>query len=93
MVGQPYEKPIQLHEWVLLKYAKQGQTIIDTHFGSGSIALAVDKVNNLDKMNQHLTALEIDPYYYQKSINRLPASARVSRVLILLFKSFSFCVE
>ncbi len=67
----PNEKPIQLYEWLLKNYAKKGDKIIDTHFGSGSIALAVDKVNKLDKMDLHLTAIELDEYYYEKSINRI----------------------
>ena len=67
----PNEKPIQLYEWLLKNYAKQGDKIIDTHFGSGSIALAVNKVNNFDKMDLHLTAIELDEYYYEKSINRI----------------------
>jgi len=67
----PNEKPIQLYEWLLKNYAKQGDKIIDTHFGSGSIALAVDKVNKLDKMDLHLTAIEVDEYYYEKSTNRI----------------------
>ena len=67
----PNEKPIQLYEWLLKNYAKQGDKIIDTHFGSGSIALAVDKVNKLDKMDLHLTGIELDEYYYEKSINRI----------------------
>lgn len=67
----PNEKPIQLYEWLLKNYAKQGDKIIDTHFGSGSIALAVDKVNKLDKMDLHLTAIEMDEYYYEKSTNRI----------------------
>lgn len=67
----PNEKPIQLYEWLLKNYAKQGDKIIDTHFGSGSIALAVDKVNKLDKMDLHLTAIELDEYYYEKAISRI----------------------
>lgn len=67
----PNEKPIQLYEWLLRNYAKQGDKIIDTHFGSGSIALAVDKVNKLDKMNLHLTGIEKDTFYYDKAIHRI----------------------
>ncbi|MBF2707766.1 site-specific DNA-methyltransferase [Flavobacterium soyangense] len=67
----PNEKPIQLYEWLLKNYAKEGNKIIDTHFGSGSIALAVNKVNNLDKMDLHLTAIELDEHYYNKSIKRI----------------------
>lgn len=67
----PNEKPIQLYEWLLKNYAKSGDKVIDTHFGSGSIALAVDKVNKLDKMNLHLTAIEKDEFYYNEAINRI----------------------
>jgi site-specific DNA-methyltransferase (adenine-specific) len=35
-----YSKPIKLYQWVLNKYAKQGDKILDTHLGSGSIAIA-----------------------------------------------------
>jgi site-specific DNA-methyltransferase (adenine-specific) len=48
--------------------------ILDTHFGSGSIALAVDKANRLDKMNLHLTACEIDKEYIDKAIKRISES-------------------
>lgn len=34
------QKPIDLYKWLLSKYAKPGQKIIDTHIGSGSIRLA-----------------------------------------------------
>ena len=67
----PTEKPIQLYEWLLKNYANNGDKIIDTHFGSGSIALAVDKVNKLDKMNLHLTGIEKDTFYFDKAINRI----------------------
>lgn len=67
----PNEKPIQLYEWLLKNYAEKGNKILDTHFGSGSIALAVDKVNQLDKMDLHLTAIELDEFYYEKAISRI----------------------
>ena len=72
----PTQKPVQLYEWILNKYAKQGDKIIDTHFGSGSIALAVDKANRLDKMNLHLTACEIDKEYIDKAIKRISESIK-----------------
>ena len=67
----PTQKPIYLYGWILSKYAKQGDKILDTHFGSGSIALAVDKANRLDKMNLHLTACEIDLDYIEASVKRI----------------------
>ena len=61
----PTQKPIKLYEWLLMKYAKDGDKILDTHLGSGSIALAC---HNL-KFN--LTACELDKDYYDAAIKRL----------------------
>ena len=36
----PTQKPVKLYEWLLSKYAKEGQSILDTHLGSGSSAIA-----------------------------------------------------
>ena len=72
----PTQKPIPLYDWILNKYAKEGDLILDTHFGSGSIALAVDKANRLDKMNLHLTACEIDKEYIDKAIKRISESIK-----------------
>lgn len=36
----PTLKPVKLYEWLLTKYAKQGDRILDTHLGSGSSAIA-----------------------------------------------------
>jgi len=67
----PTQKPVNLYDWILTKYATEGMKILDTHFGSGSIALAVYKANRLDKMNLHLTACEIDLDYVNASIKRI----------------------
>jgi len=40
MGEHPTEKPVALYKWLLTKYAKQGDKILDTHLGSGSIAIA-----------------------------------------------------
>ena len=72
----PTEKPIKLYDWCLNKFATEGIKILDTHFGSGSIALAVDKANRLDKMNLHLTACEIDKEYIDKAIKRISESIK-----------------
>ncbi len=72
----PTQKPVKLYEWLLKNYAKEGDKILDTHFGSGSIALAVDKANRLDKMNLHLTACEIDKEYIDKAIKRISESIK-----------------
>ncbi|MDP2842524.1 MAG: DNA methyltransferase, partial [Acetobacterium sp.] len=67
----PNEKPVQLYEWLLRNYAKPGDSIVDTHLGSASIGIAVDKVNKLDHMNLTLTGIELDSYYFKKSMSRL----------------------
>ena len=72
----PTEKPIQLYEFCIKNYTKENAKILDTHFGSGSIALAVDKANRLDKMNLHLTAVEIDKEYIDKAIKRISESIK-----------------
>ena len=72
----PTEKPIQLYEWLIKGYTNKDCKILDTHFGSGSIALAVDKANRLDKMNLHLTACEIDKEYIDKAIKRISESIK-----------------
>ena len=72
----PTQKPVQLYRWILRNYAKPDQKILDTHFGSGSIALAVDKANRLDKMNLHLTACEIDEDYCKSAVKRISESIK-----------------
>lgn len=67
----PTEKPIKLYEWLMVNYAKQGDKILDTHLGSGSIAIALNNVNNLEKMNLSLTACELDKDYYDSAIKRI----------------------
>lgn len=36
----PTQKPVALYKWLLQNYAKPGQTIFDSHVGSGSIRIA-----------------------------------------------------
>jgi site-specific DNA-methyltransferase (adenine-specific) len=66
----PTQKPVALYEWLLSKYAKPNDKIIDTHGGSGSIAIAIDKANTLDKTNYSLDIIELDKDYFDASLNR-----------------------
>lgn len=66
----PTEKPIKLYEWILSKYANENDKIIDTHLGSGSIAIAIDKANQLDKKNLSFVGIELDEDYFNASIER-----------------------
>ena len=61
----PTQKPVKLYEWLLMNYAKEGDKILDTHLGSGSIALACHN------LNFDLTACELDTEYYNDAMKRL----------------------
>ena len=61
----PTQKPVALYKWLLDKYAKQGDKILDTHLGSGSIAIACNDYGF------DLTACELDKEYYEKALDRL----------------------
>lgn len=61
----PTQKPIRLYEWILMNYAKEGDKILDTHLGSGSIAIACHN------LGFDLTACELDKEYYVAAMKRL----------------------
>jgi site-specific DNA-methyltransferase (adenine-specific) len=61
----PTQKPVKLYEWLLHNYAKPGDKILDTHLGSGSIAIACHN------MKYDLTACELDKEYYDAAISRI----------------------
>jgi site-specific DNA-methyltransferase (adenine-specific) len=61
----PTQKPPTLYEWLLDNYAKENDKILDTHLGSGSIALACHD------RGFELTACELDKDYYEASIKRI----------------------
>jgi site-specific DNA-methyltransferase (adenine-specific) len=60
----PTQKPIKLYAWLLKNYAKQGDTILDTHLGSGSSRIAAYK------MGFDFVGCEIDKEYFDKSVER-----------------------
>lgn len=61
----PTQKPIKLYDWIFQNYANEGDKILDTHLGSGSIAIASHYAG------LHLTACEIDEEYFKDSIERI----------------------
>ena len=61
----PNQKPIKLYEWLLMNYAKEGDKILDTHLGSGSIAIACHN------LGFDLTACELDKEYFDAAMKRL----------------------
>jgi site-specific DNA-methyltransferase (adenine-specific) len=61
----PTQKPVDLYKWLLDKYAKESKKILDTHLGSGSIAIACHDYGF------ELIACELDAEYYDKAIERI----------------------
>lgn len=60
----PTQKPIALYRWLLKTYAELGQTILDTHLGSGSSRIAAYD------MGFDFTGFEIDKDYFNASEKR-----------------------
>jgi site-specific DNA-methyltransferase (adenine-specific) len=60
----PTQKPVKLYEWLLGKYGKTGDKILDTHFGSGSSAIACSN------MGFDLVGCELDKDYYEAAVKR-----------------------
>jgi len=67
----PTQKPVKLYEWLLKNYSEPNQKIFDSHMGSGSIAIAIDRMNKFDKMGLHLTACELDKEYFESAVKRI----------------------
>ena len=61
----PTQKPISLYKWLLKNYANEGDKILDTHLGSGSIAIACHD------LGFDLTACELDTDYYNAAMKRI----------------------
>ena len=66
----PTQKPVKLYKWLLKNYAEEGQTIFDSHLGSGSIAIACDE------LGFDLTACEIDKQYFDRANKRIQLARR-----------------
>jgi len=71
----PCEMPVQLYEWLLINYAKEGDKILDTHLGSGSIAIACHN------LGYDLTACELDTEYYNAAIKRIKQHQAQLRII------------
>ena len=59
------QKPIKLYEWILTKYAKPTDLILDTHVGSASSIIACENTGN------KYVGCELDKDYYEASLKRL----------------------
>ena len=72
----PTQKPVKLYEWLLMNYAKEGDKILDTHLGSGSIAIACHN------LSYDLTACELDKEYYNAAMKRINQHKQQLRIAI-----------
>ena len=70
----PTQKPVALYKWLLHNYAKEGDKILDTHLGSGSIAIACHDYGF------DLTGYEIDEDYYNAAVKRYKAHAAQTKL-------------
>lgn len=61
----PTQKPVALYEWILAKYAKAGDKILDTHVGSGSSIIAAVRGG------YDIVGFEIDKVYYDSALERI----------------------
>jgi len=61
----PTQKPVDLYKFILDKYTEPKFKILDTHLGSGSIAIACHDYGF------ELTACELDAEYYNCAIKRI----------------------
>ena len=70
----PTQKPVALYAWILNNYAKEGDKILDTHLGSGSIAIACHN------LGFDLDGYELDVDYYEAATKRLKEHQRQLRL-------------
>jgi site-specific DNA-methyltransferase (adenine-specific) len=66
----PSQKPVQLYEFLLQRYAKPGQRILDTHLGSGSSAIAAYG------FGCDFVGCEIDAEFFNTAKERIDAETR-----------------
>lgn len=70
----PTQKPVALYEWILNRYAKGGDIILDTHVGSASSLIACYNTNH------KFVGFELDKHYYELSKKRLEAEMSQMRL-------------
>lgn len=66
----PTQKPVKLYRWLLNNYAKENDTILDTHGGSMSLAIAC-YIEDFE-----LDIIELDEDYYNDAVKRFEQHIR-----------------
>ena len=70
----PTQKPVALYKWLLDKYAKEGDKILDTHGGSMSIAIACHDYGF------ELDVCEMDKDYFKTATDRVKSHVAQGRL-------------
>ena len=65
------QKPVALYEWLLNRFAKDGDIILDTHVGSASSLIACHNTNH------RFVGFELDAEYYRRSKERLESQMNI----------------
>jgi len=73
----PTQKPVELYSWILKLFAKPGMKVIDTHLGSGTIAVACHKAK-ID-----LFGCEISSEYLRKATTLISESVPLSQIKVV----------
>ena len=71
----PTQKPVTLYEFILMNFAKEGDKILDTHLGSGSIAIACHN------LGFDLEGYELDTEYFEAATKRLKQHQQQLRLI------------
>ncbi len=79
----PTQKPVELYEWLLKMYVNQGDKVLDTHLGSGTIAIACYNAGI------SLTACEISETYYLSALEKIKEVVPMSSILTNDLDAFS----
>lgn len=74
----PTQKPVALYTWLLSKYAKPGDKILDTHVGSASSLIACHRAG------LEYWGFEIDPVYYKAAKERLDRETAQVNIMDLM---------
>jgi len=74
----PTQKPVALYEWLLNKFSKPGEIILDTHVGSASSLIACHNLNH------KFVGFEIDKEYYRMAKERLDGATAQANIFEFL---------
>ncbi len=61
----PTQKPVELIEWILKYYSKEGDVVLDPTMGSGSTGLACKN------LKREFIGIELDEKYYNIAVSRV----------------------